>query len=184
MKRSQTQGRRSPWLFFLNALICLLVAFTISMRAQSQPRFRLVYILLLDVKGVDPTYKPNKLDPAIKLVMNQAEIKFGDSMAVRFKPLRDSADGCQTITDARDCDVVILREGPHKTDSSRFALSLEWMCGANRHPTLDETRPIPPHSLRCSNDTGLSRCRLSMRNAIIRQLTEHFHSPAAGHMSP
>ena len=183
MKSIQTREHRIRSPFFLSMVFCLLVAFAISIGARDQPRFRLAYILLLDVKGADPTYKPNKLDTAIKLVMNEADAKFGDSITVRFEPLGDSAIGCQSITDARDCDVVIVREGPHETDSSRFAVRLEWMLGANRHPTLEEKRPIS-QPLRCRTDSGLRRCRISMRSAIMNALTEHFHSPAAGHMSP
>lgn len=166
--------------------LVLPIFFLIGMGVQGSPRYRLAYILLLDVQGLDPMYDPNRPDTALKLVMNEVIAKFGDSVAVRFRPLRDSAIACQNVRDARDCDAVIVRVGPYVMEPARrLAGSLEWMSGAKRHPTLVEKRPLPPlPPYRCWITTGLLRCRVSMVMPFVNALTLHFHSQAAGHMSP
>jgi hypothetical protein len=113
--------------------------------------------------------------------MNEVRAKFGKDVTVLFKPLRDSAIACQGILEARDCDAVIVWEGPYDLEpKKRYAGTLRWMSGANRHPTLADQVPIPPY--RCSIETGLVRCRISMLRAIMKALTVHFHSQAAAHM--
>lgn len=163
-------------------LIGLLSCVALESQAQAQPRRRLVYVLLLDVNGIDPTYDPSNLDTAITLVMTEARVKFGDSVTVRFRPLRDSAIACRNVAEARDCDAVIVREGPFSEE--RIAGMLTWMPGANRHPTLNERRPKPPSGPHtCPIMTGLMRCRVSMKATIIKELVVHFHFPAAAHLS-
>jgi hypothetical protein len=157
------------------------VALTCAITLEAQPgprRFRLAYVLLLDVRGLD---NAGPVDEGIAYVKSNVELDFQDSVVVYVRALGDSTRACKRITTARDCDVVILHQTHDESDPEKRRIAqLEWIRGP-KHGGFFEPVPKP---LRCRSQIDFATCRFRLSAKIVDILDRHFRSPKFNHTTP
>jgi hypothetical protein len=172
--------RRNSWRRGAGIVLVLGAMLTVSLDAQpGSKRFRLAYVLLLDVRGADPTFDERPVDGGMAEVKSTLELRFRDSVVVYVRALADSGRACRGITVARDCDVVILHQTRDEADPEKRRLArLEWMRGPKHRGIIE-----PVHKpLQCQSD--FASCRFLLSPKIVGILDRHFHSPEFTHTTP